>query len=808
MNALKHGFRSERVAEEVESSSALEERRRTWLAQCDAQTDMDEFLITSNVVLSFNLERVWRAAAACLDREKEDADDKAIDRARELGSRLYFDPTGPISKYGIETVVFDQVGTSSSGEKDEANQPAALVCELESTPVGCKWLLSEWGLLRDRAVNGIWYSPDRLKAVRLLGFQPVDAIDQWCVAMIFVASNGFMRLGETGFEDLLSDMSPVALERLVLRVKARFRDLFFDWTEIEYRQMLIDLIDENVLALQAKLEWHKRQNARCGGDRKGDELAFDYSPRGASMRQYELRCKTSFERGVARFNKQAQDRIEGTGKRVAGRDGSWAEGVETYGRGGGGVRDPRRTSGARDLRRTTNGRGGEQSGDGDARRARAEEWERVEQKLDASDIRACGGFLPLDRTGLASGTLTERSAGAVDVEGDGRSGESATSDGGEGFRTRRPPTAACGGTCPTSGEESFTNEPEVNEDVKFSQKQEIVEVAADSGAESGLDNVADMLGPGGREAPKIGDPEIHEEDRVAGLMAGVSCPLSVVSCRELLPATGEDVPRLGAGETTRSAVEAVSTRSVATRRVENPRSGCEDFVSADPAAACGGMVPPSGEEIGAGAHSSSGGGECSEVFVSADPSAACGGTSPPIGEESFTNEPELHEDVIPPQDQEIVEVTADSGVDSGLDKVADMLGAGGREEDEIGDSEFDDADRVGDAATGDYAPSLDVGQTTRSVGEAVSTRSVATRRGENPRSGGEDFVSADPAADCDGTSGTREEDDELRELQAQLAIETVKRQARAGPMADAIRDLLASSPEAMELLRPFIPRAP
>ena len=345
MNSLKHGFRSERVAEEVESSSALEERRRTWLAQCDAQTDMDEFLITSNVVLSFNLERVWRTAAACLDREKEDADDKAIDRARELGSRLYFDPTGPISKYGIETVVFDQVGTSSSGEKDDAYQPAKLVNELESTMVGCRWLLHEWELLKDRAVNGVWYSPDRLKAVRLLGFQPVDAIDQWCVAMIFVASHGFMRLGETGFEDLLSDMTPVALERLVLRVKARFRDLFFDWTEIEYRQMLIDLIDENVEKLQAQLEWHKTQNARCGGDRKGDELGFDYSPRGASMRQYELRCKTSFERGVARFNKQAQDRVKGAAKRVAGRDGSGAEGVETYGRGDGGVRDPRRTSG-------------------------------------------------------------------------------------------------------------------------------------------------------------------------------------------------------------------------------------------------------------------------------------------------------------------------------------------------------------------------------------------------------------------------------------------------------------------------------
>ena len=116
--------------------------------------------------------------------------------------------------------------------------------------------------------------------------------------------------------------------------------------------------------------------------------------------------------------------------------------------------------------------------------------------------------------------------------------------------------------------------------------------------------------------------------------------------------TGDDGRRLGAGQTTRSVGEAVSTRSVGTRWVGDPRSGCE-------------------------------------ASVNGDPSAACGGSSPTSAEESFTNEPELHEDVSFSQTQEIVEITADSGVDSGLDKVADMLGAGGSEEDEIGDSEFD-----------------------------------------------------------------------------------------------------------------------
>ncbi len=561
-NALKHGLRSERVAEMVESSYALEERRRTWLAQCDAQTDMDEFLITSNVVLSFNLERVWRAAAACLDREKESAGDKAIEQVQELASRLYFDPTGPTSKYGLEMVVFDEAGTSTSGATDEAYQPAKLVNQLEATAVGCTWLLHEWKLLRDRAVNGLWYSLDRLKAIRLLGCQPVDAIDQWQVAMIYVASNGLMRLGETGFEDLGSDMSEVALERLLLRVKTRFRDLFFDWTEADFRQMLIDLVDENVEPLQAKLEWHKKQNARCGGDRKADELGFDDSPRGARMRQYELRCKTSLERGVARFNKLAQDRVKGGGKRAAGRAGSGAEGVETYGR----------------------RNGGEQPDAEDARRARAKEWERVEQKLDASDIRACGGFLRLGRTGLASGTLKEGSAGATVA--DGRSNAA----GGEWGETSvsADPSAACGGTFPAGGAASYTNEPELHEDVIRSQDQEIVEVTADSGVDSGLDKVADFLAAGGREAPEIGDPEIDEEDRVGD------------------EATGDDGRRLGAGQTTRSVGEAIPKRSLGTRRIENPRSGGAASVSVDAATA----------DLG------------ETLRTRRPPTAACGGTSP------------------------------------------------------------------------------------------------------------------------------------------------------------------------------------
>ena len=178
-NSLKHGLRSDALAEELRTVTHSRNaahvagrnvmRRRIWM----------NFLLRATWSSRSTLNAQRRRAAACLDREKESAGDKAIEQVQELASRLYFDPTGPTSKYGLETVVFDKVGTSSSGGVDDANQPAKLVNQLEATAVGCTWLLHEWKLLRDRAENGLWYSLDRLKAIRLLGCQPVDAIDQW-----------------------------------------------------------------------------------------------------------------------------------------------------------------------------------------------------------------------------------------------------------------------------------------------------------------------------------------------------------------------------------------------------------------------------------------------------------------------------------------------------------------------------------------------------------------------------------------------------------------------------------------------------
>ncbi len=671
-------MRSRRKAALAASGYAQEERRRKWLAQYDAQTDYDEFMISSSASLACDVERSRRVCAADVEIKSEDADADDAERADELGDLLFFDPAGPTALYGIDPVPPDTSARSRNRKATDPNKPSRIVRRLEKTSAGCEFLLCEWKRLRALAETGFWLAPDRFRAARMLGRQPVDALEHREVAMIFVASRGIIRLGKNEFDDLRGDMDEHALDLFMLRVKARFSDLFHDSTVAECRKVLIDLADEHITRLSSKCARHIKK-ATANAARTIDKMGEDQSPKGASATQLELKCMNTIKRLMAPYQKEREDRPKGGGRRAAGCPdegrkvrAEWGGGGgETYGRADGG--DP---PGARDPRRTE--RGGEPSGG----RARADEWERTMEELDESDIRACGGYLPLGRAVLDGGTLgeTENEGGLdsgtrveegsdVDAGGDDLLRGVVIADCGEAFPARRPPTSAFGGTSPTRGEgaggESVTNEANFNENVNSSNFYTSIGVTTNSGVDSRLDK-----------------GEI-DHDLVGGEN---DCGEAFRECRPPTAACGGTSPTRGEGKQ-RSVGEAAPTQSVGARGIEN--SSAER-----------------GETI-----------RTRELLT-----AACDGTSAPRGEET----------------------------------VAD-------------------------------------GHTTTASGD-----------------GGDSFPAREPpTTDCDGTSApSGEEDDELRELQQQLAIETVKRQARAGPMAEAIRDLLASSPEAMEVLKPFIPRAP
>jgi hypothetical protein len=51
------------------------------------------------------------------------------------------------------------------------------VVRLEASALGCAWMLERWDELRLLLEAGLsWQPPERLKAVRLLGRQPLEAL--------------------------------------------------------------------------------------------------------------------------------------------------------------------------------------------------------------------------------------------------------------------------------------------------------------------------------------------------------------------------------------------------------------------------------------------------------------------------------------------------------------------------------------------------------------------------------------------------------------------------------------------------------
>jgi hypothetical protein len=330
MNALKHGNRSRKLALLREESLAFEERLRKWMAIGDAQNDVEEYLVYRNVAISFELDRTERARLERCRSLIENLDEEEAAEAEAIGKQLFFDPAGPTPLYGNPTVFSAEKKTSWNGQAVDPHDPAVLVRILERNAAGCCWLRDQWQALRALLESpGFWQSHDRLKAIRLLGRQPLEANQDRRVATIFVANHALHPTGKTGFGDLWSDMQDSQRSRYRKAVHERWPDLFSTRDSEEWRQILITLVDQNIQRLNAKLEVHE-QNAEAHDEQTVARLSFDPSPEGEALRNYLLKCTNALVRGMANYRKYKAKTSGGWG--VAGGVGGhgnqvdWSEG--------------------------------------------------------------------------------------------------------------------------------------------------------------------------------------------------------------------------------------------------------------------------------------------------------------------------------------------------------------------------------------------------------------------------------------------------------------------------------------------------
>ncbi len=313
MNALKHGNRSRKLALLREESLAFEERLRKWMAIGDAQNDVEEYLVYRNVCLSFELDRAERARNERCTSMIENSEEEELAEAHAVGRQLFFDPAGPTPLYGNPTIFRAENKTSWNGQAVDPNDPAVLVKILERTRAGWAWLRDEWRALRAQLeTTGFWQSHDRLKAIRLLGRQPLEANDDRRVATIFVASHALGPGGKGAFHDLGSDIAEAQRGRYAKAVRERWPDLFATRETKEWRAMLLALADQHIDRLTVMLEMHE-QNAEAHAEQTFARFSFDSSPEGEALRNYMIKCTNALFRGMANYRKYQSRTSGGSG---------------------------------------------------------------------------------------------------------------------------------------------------------------------------------------------------------------------------------------------------------------------------------------------------------------------------------------------------------------------------------------------------------------------------------------------------------------------------------------------------------------
>jgi hypothetical protein len=303
LNALKHGITARTVVLPGEDAEVLQARVDAWKDDVQPRGALEDYLVERAAHVAWQLDRADRTIAARLaDAVRHGQVDQANRQADEvaaLGRQLFWDPVGPICVYpqlseGLE----DPKRVSWPKTVDDPLDPARIVNRLEATAVGCRWLLDRWSDLRGILEDGLkWQPPDRLRAVRLLGKQPLDAADDERVMAIYLAYWAMETDGPHGFLDVATELNAGERKRFNERIDGRETKARMPADPEAGKAALLELVARAATRLEALLSVHEQRQALESPGRL-DALAFDDSDSGERLRRYQLACERTLIRTI------------------------------------------------------------------------------------------------------------------------------------------------------------------------------------------------------------------------------------------------------------------------------------------------------------------------------------------------------------------------------------------------------------------------------------------------------------------------------------------------------------------------------
>lgn len=213
-NALTHGLRAKTLVLPGEDPAAYEQRLDEWLETFRPASPVEQYLVGRAVHLSWQIDRFDRAETALLVAATAEPVSRQESRPARIGAELLSVPIGMDDLFPDWSDGLESTGRTGGLSRCVAD----LARDLEATAAGCGWMLARWAELRRRLEQGSsWRPTDRLRAVRLLGKQPLHAGDDERLAAIYLACHAMEPTGPDPFAEPMAQA--VGSDRTKLRRK-------------------------------------------------------------------------------------------------------------------------------------------------------------------------------------------------------------------------------------------------------------------------------------------------------------------------------------------------------------------------------------------------------------------------------------------------------------------------------------------------------------------------------------------------------------------------------------------------------------
>jgi hypothetical protein len=290
-----------------EESERLQAHVAAWKAELKPQGAIEEYMCERIANTSWEIERIDRYITAKLNERVRyaqlDLDQAEAEEVEDLTRGLFWDPRGPIALYPHLRGPRIKSRISQPASVDDPLDPASIVRRLEGLYAGCRWLIDRWTDLRRLLEDDLkWQAPDRLKAIRMLGRQPMDLLADERVMMIYLCCDAMEPEAPTSLDDMIAEADAAEMKR----IKERLKDRGGDWKKPASpeagKAVLLGLIDQVMTALTVKLGAHRERREFEAAARR-DLLAFDDSPEVESARRHRLAKERLLHTTIATYRK-------------------------------------------------------------------------------------------------------------------------------------------------------------------------------------------------------------------------------------------------------------------------------------------------------------------------------------------------------------------------------------------------------------------------------------------------------------------------------------------------------------------------